>query len=170
MTLPIFLNMRARPGGAGVGGAGTPPVSEGLVDAFFAVTDGVADQDINSATFADLTSLSVTVTATAVGDTLLISCVLPHYSDGAGSAFHVRFLIDGAGARGANDVGYINSIGGSTTSQRLHWVHVVEAGDITGGNTIVKAQARKPGAGSEQVHLRNAAESVGTLTVVRVRT
>jgi hypothetical protein len=116
---------------------------------------------------ADITGLSVTVIGTQIGDQLVISSYGAYCTQGSGSNVKLSIMVDGALVRPIIHYGYID---GNPRMVAVEWVTTLGAGDITGGNTIVKVQWCKYSAGSVTCELVNRTEGVGSLSVLHIRT
>jgi hypothetical protein len=136
------------------------------VTAYSATTDG-STALLNTSGFADVPGLSITVLGTAVGDVLQIQANLIVYTGGVAHNGKYTLLVDGVAVR--TQVTYSTSDGGPKTNC-ADWTITLQAGDITGGNTIVKVQwAHYSLVDPNNLNILNSVNGVATLRVIQVR-
>jgi len=150
-------------GGLGAAAGG----GAGLIDLYFTNTGGAGDIAVTSTTLSDI--MSATVIGTAENDVLYCTAVIPAYNTtGSASIMGLTFDVDGSNVH-VDKINYVGLRGGNVRVTTVKWRHVVQVGDITAGNTIVKLQAARLAGNVEATGIVNGTDGVATLSVLRVR-
>jgi hypothetical protein len=139
MTLPVFLSMRPHPTrSGGAAGGGSPPAGPEVTIAS-RVGDRGGDITLTGdgflATIDDGTPFAVSIPAVA-GDTLFLQASIQVLTAGDGAVSRFAFAVAGVEVLGTDGIVSQHADGGRHQIL-MNYVHVVQSGDISGGNVAV---------------------------------